>query len=80
MKLLIVTVVVVPWAAVVAVILAVLHHGALVGARLDAIHHLRPCPVCLGTDALVDADGWALCLECQASYQINPPTRKAETQ
>ena len=46
MKLLIVTVVVVPWAAVVAVVLAVLHHGAAVGARLDAIHQSRPCPMC----------------------------------
>jgi hypothetical protein len=72
--LIIAAVVIVPWVAVVAVIVAVLHHAAVVGARMDAIaahpSTTRACPLChVEGVALIDPDGVALCTSCRCSYE-----------
>jgi hypothetical protein len=73
--LIIAVIVVAPWVAVVAVVLAVLHHAHDVGARHDAMcaHPVmfQPCPQChLEGAALVDSDGVALCTTCGCSYEV----------
>jgi hypothetical protein len=69
--LIIAVIVIVPWVAVVALVLSVLRHAAFVGARIDAIAtppaSARPCPLCKGDDILVDPDGISLCVACHCS-------------
>jgi hypothetical protein len=68
-------IVIVPWVAVAAVVLAVLHHAHDVGARHDAMcahpSTTRPCPLChVEGVALIDPDGVALCTSCRCSYEV----------
>jgi hypothetical protein len=72
--LIIAVIVIVPWVAVVAVALAVLHQGARVRDRYESMcaHPVmfQPCPQChLEGAALVDSDGVALCVSCGCSWE-----------
>lgn len=72
--LIIAVIVIVPWVAVVAVALAVLHHNARIRDRQDAMcaHPVmfQPCPQCRDAGPLVDSDGVALCTTCGCSYEV----------